>query len=150
VPSFSLPLVRPRRDRALRTARCLLHDGERYLLVVHAGGNRHRTVRWGLPGGHIDFGERPEETVRRELREELRLEVEGLELVGDYAYKNGWHRVFFAPAPGPVHWFDEVELLRVGWHTVAEVDVLARQDALHAGYEVDVVRALEPVLREAV
>jgi len=71
-------------------------------------------------------------------------------LTGDYAYKNGWHRVFFAPAPGPVHWFDEVELLRVGWHTVAEVDVLAREQALHAGYEVDVVRALEPVLREAV
>ncbi|MEE4360388.1 MAG: NUDIX hydrolase [Pseudomonadales bacterium] len=144
------PSLLPSRSRRLRTARCILHDGERFLLVVHAGGGRHRQVRWGLPGGHIDFGEKPEATVRRELREELRLEVGALEEIGDYRYKNAWHRVYFGAAPGPIDWFDKVELLQVGWHSDHEVDALARAGALHAGYEVDVVRALAPALREAV
>ncbi len=32
--------------------------------------------KWSLPGGYMDAGEMPEETLRRELREELALEVE--------------------------------------------------------------------------
>ncbi|MFN7054295.1 NUDIX domain-containing protein [Hyphomonas sp.] len=35
---------------------------------------------WGLPGGKIDFGERAEDTARREIREELGIEIEVLGL----------------------------------------------------------------------
>lgn len=31
---------------------------------------------WGLPGGKIDFGERAEDTARREILEELGIEIE--------------------------------------------------------------------------
>jgi len=35
---------------------------------------------WGIPGGFLHPGEQPEEAVRRELREEIGLEVETLEV----------------------------------------------------------------------
>ncbi|WP_366910207.1 NUDIX domain-containing protein [Hyphomonas sp.] len=31
---------------------------------------------WGLPGGKVDFGERAQDTARREIREELGIEIE--------------------------------------------------------------------------
>lgn len=128
--------------RPLRTARCLLLDGDRHLLVVHAGKGRHRRPRWGLPGGHIDPGEAPDVAARRELREELFLSVEALRFVDDYAYKGSWHRVYTAPWSDPIVRFDDAELLEIGWFTIEEVQELADADALHAGYEIDVVRLL--------
>ena len=50
----------------------------RVLIVEHA----FRTdFPWGLPGGWVQTGEEPSEAVKRELREELRLDVEVGELV---------------------------------------------------------------------
>ena len=53
----------------------------RILLLQHrfrpgqqAGGG------WGIPGGFVKTGEQPEAAIRRELREEIGLEVENLEL----------------------------------------------------------------------
>lgn len=36
---------------------------------------------WGVPGGFLEPGEQPSECVRRELREEVGLEVEAVELI---------------------------------------------------------------------
>jgi 8-oxo-dGTP diphosphatase len=35
---------------------------------------------WGIPGGFLNAGEQPEEAIRRELREETGLELDGVEL----------------------------------------------------------------------
>ncbi|MFN0109972.1 MAG: NUDIX hydrolase [Blastocatellia bacterium] len=52
-------------------------DAGRVLLLQH----RYRPKGgWGIPGGFIQSGEQPEEAIRRELREEIGLEVEHLEL----------------------------------------------------------------------
>lgn len=130
------------KKRRLRTARCLLTDGDRHLLVVHAGGGRDRHPRWGLPGGHIDFGERPDAAVRRELFEELELEVGDLEEIGDWSFRGAWHRVYTAPLPGPIARYDRAELLDIGWHRMEEVAAFAQRGMLHAGYEIEVVRRL--------
>ena len=52
----------------------IIEDGEGRILLL-----RHRFWRegsWGLPGGYANKGERLEETVRREVREETGYEVE--------------------------------------------------------------------------
>lgn len=42
---------------------------------------------WGMPGGFMEKGEQAEETLRRELREEIELEVEQVELFTVRAFK---------------------------------------------------------------
>jgi mutator protein MutT len=42
---------------------------------------------WGIPGGFLELGEQPDEALRRELREEIGLEVERVEIVTTRAFK---------------------------------------------------------------
>jgi 8-oxo-dGTP diphosphatase len=60
------------------TAAGIISDNEgRVLLLKH----RFRTGSgWGIPGGFIEADEQPEEGLRRELREEIGLELQALEL----------------------------------------------------------------------
>ena len=72
---WSVRLVEP---RFTVTAGAVILDEEgRVLLLKHvfrAGSG------WGIPGGFIKRGEQPEEAIRRELREEIGLEIEQAEL----------------------------------------------------------------------
>jgi 8-oxo-dGTP diphosphatase len=48
------------------------------LLSVQRGAGRHLAGKWEFPGGKVHDNERPEDSVVREVREELDLEVEVL------------------------------------------------------------------------
>lgn len=54
----------------------VITDGERILLVKHTYIPHDN---WTFPGGRIEPGESPSQTARREIREELGLELEDLE-----------------------------------------------------------------------
>ena len=54
-----------------------IFDGEGRILLVERSDDRC----WGLPAGWVDPNEAPWNTVRREAREELALEVEPVQLV---------------------------------------------------------------------
>src|SRR5215210_1392299 len=72
---WSVRLVEP---RFTVTAGAVVLDEEgRVLLLEHVfrAGNG-----WGIPGGFIERGEQPDAAIRRELREEIGLELEGAEL----------------------------------------------------------------------
>lgn len=133
----------------LRTARCILRSGDDFLMVVHSGVRNFKRAHWGLPGGHIEYGEAPEDAVRRELQEELRIAVPSLGEVGDYRYKGAFHRVYTAVVDRTIDWFDRGELLEVAWHPLEAIESFAREQRLHAGYELDAIRLLALDSRQA-
>lgn len=56
--------------------RLLLLAGTRILL------QRRKDGSWGLPGGWLEPGESPEQTVKREVKEETNLDVHRMQLLG--------------------------------------------------------------------
>ncbi|MEW5830444.1 MAG: NUDIX hydrolase, partial [Chloroflexota bacterium] len=59
----------------------ILFDENKRVLLCH----RRDLDVWNLPGGGVETGELPTETVQREVREETGLEVEIIRLAGVYA-----------------------------------------------------------------
>jgi 8-oxo-dGTP pyrophosphatase MutT (NUDIX family) len=59
--------------------KCILRDGDQVLFVRHTYGRRGS---WELPGGGLRRREAPEAAVRREMREELGIELTALRPAG--------------------------------------------------------------------
>jgi 8-oxo-dGTP pyrophosphatase MutT (NUDIX family) len=64
-----------------RGVKCVLTRGDDILLVRHTYGGRKRT--WELPGGGVKRREQPPAAARREVREELGVDVPDLEPLGE-------------------------------------------------------------------
>ncbi len=58
---------------------CVVLRGNQVLLMKRA--NRHGLDRWSTPGGHLDHGESPTECARREVLEEVGLELDHIEFL---------------------------------------------------------------------
>ena len=137
--------------RTVGAAALVLDDAGRILLVETGYLNRG----WDMPGGHVERGERPEETVQREVEEEtgVKVKVGGLALV-DAAPRGPWVLIFAAapvggslrPAPGEVHaveWVEEAALAGLSFHSRTRV-----LTALGAARSNSVVYLSEPRRRE--
>lgn len=108
--------------------KCVITNGDRVLLVRHSYGPRS----WDLPGGSVRSGEDPENTARREMQEELSLDVEHWHPIGqlevDIDHRHDTIHCFQAELSSPevtidhaeltaARWFESGELPRVGVHT---------------------------------
>ena len=56
---------------------CVLVWRDGQVLFIERGGS-HGHGTWGVPGGHLEFGESWEECVRREAMEELGVEIKNV------------------------------------------------------------------------
>jgi 8-oxo-dGTP pyrophosphatase MutT (NUDIX family) len=121
--------------KSYKTARCILHSEDKFLLAIHHHVKAPSRGKWGLPGGHTESGEQLEDTVRRELTEELQIKVGDLHAIGDYPHNNRWHRIYGAEYHGQIQSFDRKELQQIGWHSLEQVLDLRECSQLHAGWE---------------
>ena len=63
--------------------KALIERDGKILLVENA-----RDLKWQLPGGRMDTGESPEETLQREIREELSIETKPVSVFSAGTFKN--------------------------------------------------------------
>jgi 8-oxo-dGTP diphosphatase len=61
--------------KILLVAACALIDADGRVLIAQRPPGKPMTGLWEFPGGKVDQGERPEETLIRELKEELGIVV---------------------------------------------------------------------------
>ena len=95
--------------------KCVVTHADDVLLVRHTYGNRN----WDLPGGTVRRRERPRDTARREMAEELGRRIEDWVGLGElYVNTNHHHdnlHLFHARIPDRQIDLDLTELAEAGW-----------------------------------
>jgi 8-oxo-dGTP diphosphatase len=118
------------------TAAAIVVDPQgRVLLLKH----RFRPgAGWGIPGGFIGAGEQPDEAVKRELREEVGLELERVELVTTRAFKQPRQiEIVFRCRPQGDASPQSIEIRKASWFAI---------DSLPEGLPVDQQNLLRDTL----
>jgi 8-oxo-dGTP diphosphatase len=66
-----------RRKMQLQVAqKAILCDGENILMVQKSSDDPYHPLKWEIPGGRLEFGEELSEHLKREVKEEVGLDVE--------------------------------------------------------------------------
>jgi ADP-ribose pyrophosphatase YjhB (NUDIX family) len=90
------------------------HEG-RWLMIRNSYGRG----LWTFPGGGVRGGERPADAAMREVREEVGIELGGVEPVGIYTtdreYKHDTVYCFVADVMHPDHRIDNKEVIEAAW-----------------------------------
>lgn len=132
--------MRVTHSRFTVTAAAIVVDEQRRVLIL-----KHRFrpgTGWGLPGGFIEAGEQPDEGVRRELREEVGLELAGVELVTTRTFKKPRQiEIVFRCRPQGNVSPQSIEIRKASWFSI---------DALPEGLPVDQRRLIKDVLNDGV
>jgi 8-oxo-dGTP pyrophosphatase MutT (NUDIX family) len=99
--------------------KCVVRDGDRVLFVRHTYGDRGA---WELPGGGRRSREPPADAIRREMREELGIELVGLRALGQVEVEGLNKRTrmdcFEAGTGGALLRLAEAELAEARWAPV--------------------------------
>lgn len=107
---------------------------DRVLLTQRGPKARHEQYRWEGPGGACDDGESYEDAARREIREELGIEIELGEVIADYETvtdSNGtvWEAKVFRATTAQTPILQEPEkCVGFGWFTKEEIPRLSLAD----------------------
>jgi len=72
----------------LVTAAVIEKDGK--VLLAKRMKGTHREGRWEFPGGRVEIGENPRDTIKREIREELGIDIEVKEIfeISSHVYED--------------------------------------------------------------
>ena len=104
-----------------RVGVALIIESDDHVLLIKRKGS-HGEGTWAVPGGHLEFGESPEECARREAREEVNMQVTAVrfraitndvfEVEGKH-YITIWMEGTYSGGEPVIHAADEVA--EVGW-----------------------------------
>lgn len=81
----------------IRLAGCIIKDSEGKILLLHR--NTVNRNQWEIPGGKIDEGENPEQTAKREVKEELGIDVQIINKNGEKEFSEDGYLMDYV-------WFD--------------------------------------------
>lgn len=122
------------------TAAAIVVDDQRRVLIL-----KHRFrpgTGWGLPGGFIEAGEQPADAVRRELREEVGLELASVEIVTTRTFKKPKQiEIVFKCRPHGAALPQSIEIRNASWCSI---------DALPEGLPSDQRRLVRDTLNDGV
>lgn len=98
-------------------------EGYKFLLINNAALKDPNKSYWGFPKGHLDTGESIKDAALREVKEEVGIDVEILEKIGDSKYVFPWEgekifkvvTMFLMEAKTFDIKIQEEELLGAGW-----------------------------------
>ena len=106
---------------ALRGVKCVLVDSDRILLVRHTYGPHE----WDFPGGGLKRNESPLSAARREMREELGVDIDTWRAIGDVRsrlqHTKSTMHCFRAELNEPHLTLDRGELLAARWFALDEL-----------------------------
>lgn len=98
-----------------RGVKCVIQNNQKILMIRNTYGHK----LWTFPGGGIDQGETAEQAVKREVMEEVRLEVKSLIKIGEFTttaeYKRDTVTVFAGKSEDDRFKIDEKEILEAQW-----------------------------------
>ncbi len=107
-------------NRPLVGAGILIVENNRTLLAKRKGS--HGSGMWGSAGGHVEFGERPSDTVKREAKEELGIILKNVKFLCCIdAYMSGSHYIDVGFKAGigkgkpSIQLGEENRIEKVGW-----------------------------------
>lgn len=60
----------------------IVNDKKETLLLKRGAESRNQAGFWSKPGGTVEFGEKIEDAIKREIKEELGVEIELIEFLG--------------------------------------------------------------------
>lgn len=60
----------------------IINDKNETLLIKRGDKSKNEVGFWGKPGGAVEFGEKVEDAVRREIKEELDIDIELVKFLG--------------------------------------------------------------------
>lgn len=127
-----------------QTVRAVIQFKDRYLFVQHHYMSPSNMGKWSMPGGRI-APEDPdrESTLRRELREEFKLEVEIVRFIDSYTFREVQHHIYHVRTDTADLTPDPVEIVAVRWFTLAELDGVYTADKLFAPFMLEAVYAVQ-------
>lgn len=81
----------------IRVTCAIIRDDDDKVLVVQRGENTDHPFRWEFPGGKVEEGETDEESVLREIREELSMDIVICSKMAGVEYDYGHKKIVLVP-----------------------------------------------------
>ena len=66
------------------TVAVIITKGDKILLTKRSPNMKREPNKWCIPGGHMEIGETPEKAVKRETKEEIKLDIKNLKFLFYY------------------------------------------------------------------